>query len=53
MLSLNIMEKKLVLQSDKNKHVGVSFNGVIIELIHIIHNILNISDHITFHTHIS
>ncbi len=52
-LSLKIIEKNHALQSDKNKHVEVRFNGVMIELIHIIHKILKISDHMTFHTHIS
>lgn len=52
-LSLKIIEKKPTLQSDKNKHVGVSLRGLIIELIQIIHNMLKISDHITFPTHIS
>ena len=39
--------------SDNITHFEVRCNGVITELIPIIHKILNISDHITFHTHIS
>ena len=35
------------------RHFGVICRGVIIEEIQTIHKILNISDHITFHTHIS
>ena len=35
------------------RHFGVIFNGVIIEEIQFIQSILNISDPITFHTHIS
>ncbi len=35
------------------RHLGVKCKGVITEEIQIIHKILNISDHITFHTHIS
>ena len=35
------------------RHFGVICMGVIIEEIQTIHRILNISDHITFHTHIS
>ena len=37
----------------QTKHFGVICRGVITEEIQTIHKILNISDHITFHTHIS
>lgn len=39
--------------SATNKHLEVNSNGATIELIPITHKILNISDQITFHTHIS
>jgi hypothetical protein len=37
----------------QTKHFGVICRGVITEEIQTIHKILNMSDHITFHTHIS
>lgn len=52
-LSLNNIEKSPELQSDRNKQVELRCKGAMIELIQITHKILNISDQITFQTHIS
>ena len=52
-LSLNSIVKKLISHPLLNKHVGLRFRGVITEEIQMIHNMLNISDHTTFPTHIS
>ena len=52
-LSLNSIVQKLISHPLLNRHVGLRFKGVITEEIQIIHNILNISDHTTFQTHIS
>ena len=53
MLSLNNIVQKLISHPLLNRHVGLRFRGVIPEEIQIIHNMLNISDHTTFPTHIS
>lgn len=52
-LSLNNIVQKLISHQLLNRHVGWRCNGVIIEEIQMIHNILNISDHTTFPIHIS
>lgn len=52
-LSLNSIVQKLISHQLLNRHVGWRWRGVITEEIHIIHNILNISDHTTFPIHIS
>ena len=52
-LSLNSIVQKLISHPLLNKHVGLRFRGVITEEIQIIHNMLNMSDHTTFPTHIS
>ena len=52
-LSLNNIVQKFISHHPLNKHVGWRCNGVIIEEIQIIHNILNISDHTTLPIHIS
>ena len=52
-LSLNNIVQKLISHPLLNKHVGFKFKGVITEEIQIIHNMLNMSDHTTFPTHIS
>lgn len=52
-LSLNSIVQKLISHQLLNRHVGWRCNGVIIEEIQMIHNILNISDHTTFPIHIS
>jgi len=51
-LSLNNIDNQLE-HSVKITHFDARFNGAITELIPIIHKMLNISDHITFQTHIS
>ena len=52
-LSLNIIVQKLTSHQLVKRQVGFKCNGVITDDIPIIHRILNISDHITFQTHIS
>ena len=52
-LSLNNIVQKFISHPLDKRQVGCKFNGVITEEIQIIHNILNISDHTTFPTHIS
>ncbi len=52
-LSLNNIVQKFISHQLLNRHVGWRWRGVITEEIHIIHNILNISDHTTFPIHIS
>ncbi len=52
-LSLNNIVQKFISHHPLNKHVGWRCNGVIIEEIQIIHNILNMSDHTTLPIHIS
>ena len=53
MLSLNNIVQKFMSHPLAKRQVGCKFNGVITADIQIIQSILNISDHITFHTHIS
>jgi hypothetical protein len=52
-LSLNNIVQKFMSHPLAKRQVGCKFNGVITADIQIIQSILNISDHITFHTHIS
>ena len=52
-LSLNNIVQKFMSHPLDKRQVGCKFNGVITADIQIIQSILNISDHITFHTHIS
>ena len=52
-LSLKSIVQKLISHPLLNRHVGFKFKGVITEEIQIIHNMLNMSDHTTFPTHIS
>lgn len=53
MLSLNNISNHHDSHQLASKQVGERFNGVITELIHIIHNTLKISEPTTFQTHIS
>lgn len=48
-----IKDHKMEFQHSQARQFGARCRGVIIEDIPTIHNILNISDPITFHTHIS